>query len=86
MLIREWGNAETSSANMSATVINQAARAAFLDDISRRFWQWYGEHQDDVLFTVFKFYKVRLRRLRGLLERIFGERPVELPKPGEVVA
>jgi hypothetical protein len=76
-LIHEFAAAETSPANFAKTVINTAARSAFVADLGRQFWLWYAEHQDDVILTVLGVYRVRLRRLRALFIRIFGLPPVE---------
>ena len=76
-LIHEFAAAETSPANYAKTVINSAARSAFVADLGRQFWLWYAEHQDDIVLTVLGGCGVRLHRLRDLFVRIFGPPPVE---------
>ena len=53
-----------------------------LDDVQtfvgKFFWRWYAENQNDVIVTVGKWFvkfNVRVRDLRPLFVRLFGDEP-----------
>ena len=64
--------AEVKANNGITDAILNAARPVFAAAI----WIWYDANADEVLFSKWKFIKIRVRDLRPLVEAIAGPHPL----------